>query len=73
MTVDQPYGAGAETHARALKRVDAASTARSQIRDEHERAKGTSGELQAQTALRAADDEVAARERWLDWVEDRDY
>jgi hypothetical protein len=73
MTGDQPYGAGGETRARALERVDAASTERSRIRDEHERTKGTARELQSETSLRAANAEVAARERWLDWVEERDY
>lgn len=73
MAGDQPFGAAGDTPARALERVDAASGERSRLRGEHERAKGTSRELQADTQLRAADAEVAARERWLDWVEERTY
>jgi hypothetical protein len=73
MTGDQPYGAGGNTRAQALERVEAASTERSRIRDEHERAKGTSSELQSDMSLRAANAEVSARERWLDWVQERDY
>ena len=72
MSGDHPHGAG-ETHARALERVDVASTERSRLRGEHERAKGTSGEMQADMSLRVANEEVAARERWLQWVEERDY
>jgi hypothetical protein len=53
--------------------VGVASTERAHLNDEHERAKGTSNELHAGALLRAANDEVAARERWLRWVEERDY
>jgi hypothetical protein len=52
--------------------MESASVERSRLRDEHETAKGTSGELQAHVLLRAANDEVVARERWLQWVEERD-
>ena len=72
MTGEHPDAAG-DARARALERVDAASTERSRRRDEHERAKGTSDEMQADMSLRAANEEVAARERWLQWVEERDY
>jgi hypothetical protein len=53
--------------------VYAASIERSRVSGEHVNAKGTSRELQAEALLRAADDEVAARERWLRWSEERDY
>jgi hypothetical protein len=69
MTGDASHGAG-DTHIRARERVDVAANERARLRDEHQRAKGTSRELQAGTSLRAADDEVAARERWLRWVEE---
>jgi hypothetical protein len=62
-----------DTRIRAVARVDAASAERSRLRDEHESAKGTSGELRADISLRAANDEVGARERWLQWVEDGNY
>jgi hypothetical protein len=69
----QQFGAGVGTRAEALERVDVASTERCHRRDEHERAKGTSGELEADVLLRAADEELVARERWLRWVEEREY
>jgi hypothetical protein len=72
MTEDAPCGASS-THARAHDRVENASRERSRLRDEHESAKGTSLELCAEASLRAANDEVAARERWLQWVEEGDY
>jgi hypothetical protein len=67
-----PYGAD-DAHARALEHVDLASTERACLNDDHESAKGTSRELHADVQLRAANDEVAARERWLHWIEERDY
>jgi hypothetical protein len=72
MTGNPPYGAD-DAHARALERVAVASTERARLHDEHERAKGTSCELHAGALVRAANNEVAARERWLHWVEERDY
>ena len=69
---DWTHGAH-HSRANAIERVDQASAERSRLRDEHDGAKGTSGELQADVRLRAANDEVAARERWLQWVEDGDY
>jgi hypothetical protein len=73
MSPDQQFDAGGDPHAHALGRVEEASLERSRLRDEHQRAKGSSSELQADMAARAADNEVAARERWLQWVEERDY
>ena len=62
-----------DTRALALERVYAASADRSRLRDELDAARGSTGELQADVSHRAASDEVAARERWLQWVEDGDY
>jgi hypothetical protein len=73
---DRPYGPdgpSADTRSRARDSLNAASTERSRRRDEHAHAKGTSRELEADVLLRAADDEVAARERWLQWAEESDY
>ena len=64
---------GHDTRARAVERVDAAVVERSRLSNEHESAKGTSGELQSDVLLRAAKDEVVARDRWLQWVEERNY
>ena len=72
MTTDHPYGAG-DTHAQALERLDTASTERSRLRDENERARGTPRELQADVSLQAANDDVAARQRWLQWLETSDH
>ena len=72
MPGDHPDGAG-DPHVQARDRLKAASTEQSRLRDEFEHARGTSSELQADTSLRAAGDELAARERWLQWVEERDY
>ena len=69
---DWAYGA-CDTRVRAAERVDAASAERSRLRDQHESANGTSAKLQADVLLRAANNEVAARERWLQWVEEGDY
>jgi hypothetical protein len=43
------------------------------LRDAHEAAKDRTDELPVNAALRVADEEVAARERWLKSVDDRDY
>jgi hypothetical protein len=73
MTEDAPHDDAGDAHVRARERVDTASTVRSRLQDEHENATGTSRELQAEVSLQAANDEVAARERWLQWVEEGDY
>ena len=62
-----------DARAAAFERLDAASADRSRIRDEYESARGTSQELRTDVLRRAADDEVEARERWLQWVEEGDY
>jgi hypothetical protein len=69
---DRTSGAG-DARTRALERLDAASAERSRLRYEHESARGTSQELRTDVSLRAADDELAARERWLRWIEEGDY
>ena len=71
MNENGPHGAGG--YVRARERVDAAAGESSRLRDEHEQAKGTPGELDAHASLEAANQEVAARKRWLQWVEERDY
>jgi hypothetical protein len=73
MTREELTHDGVRTRVDAVERVDMASTERSALRDEYENAKGTSAELQAKGLLKAANDEVGARERWLQWVEQGDY
>ena len=58
---------------RAVQRLKAAVSRQRRLLDEHEAAKGTSDELGVDTALRAADDDIAARERWLRSVDDHEY
>jgi hypothetical protein len=43
------------------------------LRDAHESAKDTRGDVTTDAALRTADDEVAAREQWLKSVDDHDH
>jgi hypothetical protein len=57
----------------AVKRLDAASAEQARLRDHREAAKGTHDELAASVWLRAADEQVEARERWLQWVDEGDY
>ena len=66
--VVQPEG----ERARAVRRLKSAVSTRSRLRDAHEAAKDTD-ELAVSAALRVADEDVAARERWLRSVDDHDY
>jgi hypothetical protein len=61
-----------ESHALAVERFEAARTERDQRSDEHDAATGSPRELTTFTELQAAEDQFAAREAWLLWV-DRDY
>jgi hypothetical protein len=72
MARDPTRGAG-DTQVDAFARVQEASAERSRLSGEREGAKGTARELESEVLLRAANDEVAARERWLQWIEERDY
>ncbi len=58
---------------RAVQRLNVAVSRQGRLRDEHEEAKDTRDELAVDAALRVADDDVAARERWLQSVDDNDY
>jgi hypothetical protein len=54
----------------AVERLKAAVAERKQVRDVSE-ANGTSRDIEAAVTVRAADEQVDARQRWLAWV-DRD-
>ena len=56
--------------AAAVERLKAAVAERKQVRDETE-ANGTGGDIEAAVTVKAADEQVDARQRWLAWV-DRD-
>jgi hypothetical protein len=60
-------------HGRATQRLDEAVSLRSRLHDDREAVKDTPDELKVDAALQAADDQVAARQRWLQSVEDHEY
>ena len=55
----------------AVERLKAAVAERKQVRDQSEAGKGTGRDIEAAVTVRAADEQVDARKRWLAWV-DRD-
>jgi hypothetical protein len=62
-----------EERGHAVERLKAAVSQQSRLRKEHQAAKDTTGDLTAGVSLRSADEQVAARERWLKSVDDHDY
>jgi hypothetical protein len=58
-----------EGHVQAVERFEAARDERDRKVDENDAASGSTGELQAFTELKAAEDQFAAREAWLKWTE----
>jgi hypothetical protein len=61
-----------ESHAGAVERFEAAREERDRRSDQYDAAAGSTSELPAFTELKAAEEQFAAREAWLKWVE-RDY
>jgi hypothetical protein len=61
-----------ESHSAAVDRLDGARTERDRRADEYDSASGSPTELSAFTELKAAEDQFAAREAWVKWI-DRDY
>jgi hypothetical protein len=59
-----------EEHDRAERRLSAALAEQNRSSDRYEAAVGGSARLLAAVALHAADQEVAARDAWLRWVDD---
>jgi hypothetical protein len=55
---------------RAERRLGAALADQHRSRDRYDAAVGRSAHLHAAVALRAADEEVAARGAWMRWVDD---
>jgi hypothetical protein len=62
-----------EEHDRAVERRDAALAEQHRLTDCRDTAIGTAAELSADVQLHAADEQVAAREAWLRWVDDDGY
>ncbi len=60
-------------HDSAMQRLDAALGEQARLRERYQAAIGTSAELGSFGRLRAADDQVAAREAWVHWVDDERY
>jgi hypothetical protein len=62
-----------EAHAGAAQRLRAAIADQDRLTYRYEAAVGTSGEANADVALRRADEQVMARDAWLKWVDEDDY
>jgi hypothetical protein len=62
-----------EQHDRAVQQLDAALGERDRLGERFDAAVGRSTELGAYVRLRAAVDQVRAREAWLSWVDDDGY
>ena len=62
-----------EERDRAMQRLEAALVEQDRLGERFEAAVGTSTEFGAYVRLRGAGDQVAAREAWLNWVDDEGY
>ena len=69
---DRPPRADRE-RVRAIWRLGVAATEQGRLGDAQKAATGTDRELEAASLLCAANDQVRARERWLESVDDHDY
>jgi hypothetical protein len=62
-----------EERDRAVRRLEAALVEQDRLGERFDAAVGKSAELGAYVRLRAAGDQVRAREAWLSWVDDEGY
>jgi len=62
-----------EEHDRAEQRLGAALAEQHRLSDRYDAAMGTLAELDAEVAVHGADQEVAARDAWLKWIDDEHY
>jgi hypothetical protein len=62
-----------QEHDRAEQRLNAALDEQHRLSDSYDEAVGTPAELDANVALHSVDQEVAARDAWLKWVDDEHY
>jgi hypothetical protein len=60
-------------HDSAVQRLEAALVEQDRLGERFEAAVGTSTEFGAYVRLRAAGEQVRAREAWVDWVDDESY
>ena len=58
-----------DSHTEAVERLDAAREERDLRAQQHEAARGSNQDLSSFTELKRAEDQFAAREAWLTWVE----
>jgi uncharacterized protein YqfB (UPF0267 family) len=58
-----------ESHSSAVERFRAAREERDRRASQFDAASGSSQELPAFTELQAAEEQLAAREAWLKWIE----
>jgi hypothetical protein len=61
-----------DSRVHAVERLHAARERRARCSQRYDSARGSPKELPAFTELEAADEQYAAREAWLKWI-DRDY
>lgn len=71
--LEEPMAPVATEHARAERLLGAALAEQHRSRERYDAAIGRSAHLLAAVALHAADQEVAARDAWLRWVDDDGY
>jgi hypothetical protein len=62
-----------EERDRAVERLEAALVEQDRLGERFDAAVGTSTEFGAYVRLRGAGDQVAARQAWLNWVDDEGY
>jgi hypothetical protein len=60
-------------HDSAVQRLEAALVEQDRLGERFDAAVGTSTEFGAYVRLRAAGEQVRAREAWVDWVDDESY
>ena len=72
MTLPRRPVRGGDVHARAVERLDAAYDDRHHSSDERDAAQGGRDERAAAVAFAAANEQVAAREAWLKYIEHGD-
>jgi hypothetical protein len=58
-----------ETHALAIRRLDAAVDNRERLSEQNDAVRGTAGERGGVVALAAANEQLAAREAWVKYIE----
>ena len=66
-------GSGNEARSRAVQRLRTAVAERGRALDVQEARSGTEDTIDERTSLRAADEQVEARRRWLEAVDDHAY